>query len=423
MSDDVLVKVEGVSKKFCRSLKRSMWYGVQDVASELLGRQGGHDQLRKNEFWAVDDVSFELRRGECLGLIGPNGAGKSTLLKMLNGLIKPDKGRITMRGRVGALIELGAGFNPILTARENIYVNGSVLGFTKKEIDRKFDAIVDFAEIEEFIDTPVQSFSSGMKVRLGFAVAAQMEPDILLIDEVLAVGDVGFRMKCFNRILKLKNLGTVIVLVSHSMLDVHRVCSTAAVISPGKFCWFESVSRAVCLYEELSLIPNTVQPRFVASPARVGKVQLFDSLGRPCSEFSTDDDILIGVEVGVEEPIVGARLVISVDSASGPLSSIGSPASGFELRLERPQNLVVFRLHNLPLLVGSYPVSVSLSGEQRTEIFDQVIHAVTINVVGPEPEPFGYGFYHIMKLEHGWNQIFPESVKSGWETNLVKWFQ
>jgi len=134
MSDDVLVKVEGVSKKFCRSLKRSLWYGVQDVASEMLGREGHHDALRKNEFWAVNDVSFELKRGECLGLIGPNGAGKSTLLKMLNGLVKPDQGRITMRGRVGALIELGAGFNPILTARENVYVNGSVLGFTKKEI-------------------------------------------------------------------------------------------------------------------------------------------------------------------------------------------------------------------------------------------------------------------------------------------------
>ncbi len=199
MSDEVLVKVEGVSKKFCRSLKRSLWYGVQDVTSELIGRPGGHDELRKNEFWAVQDVSFELKRGECLGLIGPNGAGKSTLLKMLNGLVKPDRGRITMRGRIGALIELGAGFNPILTGRENIYVNGSVLGFTKKEIDRKFDAIADFAEIGEFIDTPVQNYSSGMRVRLGFAVAAQMEPDVFLIDEILAVGDVGFQNKVPKR--------------------------------------------------------------------------------------------------------------------------------------------------------------------------------------------------------------------------------
>ena len=192
MKNDVLVKVEGVSKKFCRNLKRSLWYGVKDISSELFGSTK-NSQLRPKEFWAVDDVSFELKRGECLGLIGHNGAGKSTLLKMLNGLIKPDKGKITMKGRIGALIELGAGFNPILTGRENIYNNGAVLGFSKKEIDAKFDAIIEFAEIDDFIDTPVQNYSSGMKVRLGFAVAAQMEPDVLIIDEVLAVGDVGFR--------------------------------------------------------------------------------------------------------------------------------------------------------------------------------------------------------------------------------------
>ncbi|MGH6820931.1 MAG: ABC transporter ATP-binding protein, partial [Methylocella sp.] len=188
MTDEVLVKAEGVSKKFCCSLKRSLWYGVQDVATEVLGREGNHAELRKNEFWAVQDVSFELKRGECLGLIGPNGAGKSTLLRMLNGLIRPDKGRITMKGRIGALIDLGLGFNPILTGRENVYINGSLLGFSKKEIDHKFDAIVDFAEIGEFIHTPVQNYSSGMKLRLGFAVCAQMEPDVLIIDEVLAVG-------------------------------------------------------------------------------------------------------------------------------------------------------------------------------------------------------------------------------------------
>ena len=180
--------------------------------------------LRPGEFWAVSDVSFELKRGECLGLIGDNGAGKTTLLKMLNGLIKPDQGRIEMRGRVGALIALGAGFNPILTGRENIYVNGSVLGLTKKEIDAKFDEIVDFSGMEEFIDTPVQSYSSGMQVRLGFAVATAIEPNILLIDEVLAVGDMAFRIKCYNRIGRLqKNAATI--LVTHDMSYLSTVCN------------------------------------------------------------------------------------------------------------------------------------------------------------------------------------------------------
>lgn len=250
MESEVLVKVENVSKKFCRDLKRSLWYGVKDISSELFGAKK-NGQLRPKEFWAVDDVSFELRRGECLGLIGHNGAGKSTLLKMLNGLIKPDKGRITMKGRIGALIELGAGFNPILTGRENIYNNGAVLGFSKKEIDAKFDAIVDFAEIGEFIDTPVQNYSSGMKVRLGFAVAAQMEPDVLIIDEVLAVGDLGFRIKCFNEIYKIIEKAAVI-LVSHSMPQVAQVCRTGMVMNNGKTL-FEpgKVSDAIVCYYNL----------------------------------------------------------------------------------------------------------------------------------------------------------------------------
>jgi len=227
-----LITVENVSKKFCRDLKKSLWYAVKDIAGEITGRGNARDELRSGEFWSVNDVSFELRRGECLGLIGPNGAGKSTLLKMLNGLIKPDRGRIRMRGRVGALIELGAGFNPILTGIENIYVNGAVLGFTKEEINKKLDSIIDFSELKDFIETPVQNYSSGMKVRLGFAVAAQMEPDILIVDEVLAVGDIGFRTKCFNAMNEIAK-NAAVILVSHSMPDVARVANHIFVIDRG----------------------------------------------------------------------------------------------------------------------------------------------------------------------------------------------
>ena len=224
---DTLIKVEHVSKKFCLSLKKSLWYGLKDMGKELLGLpQGNSGQLRPKEFWAVNDVSFEVKRGECLGLIGRNGAGKTTLLKMLNGLIKPDAGRIEMRGRVGALIALGAGFNPVLTGRENIYVNASVLGIPKKEVDRKLDEIIGFAEIGDFIDTPVQHYSSGMTVRLGFAVASSLEPDILLLDEVLAVGDLGFRYKCFRRIGELMKRAAV-VFVSHDMASVASICKHA----------------------------------------------------------------------------------------------------------------------------------------------------------------------------------------------------
>jgi ABC-type polysaccharide/polyol phosphate transport system ATPase subunit len=269
---EVLVKAEGVSKKFCRSLKRSLWYGVQDICADLnpfrgngspakvrslLDREASHfpntngttesrsvfntsmtgdgrNGLRRDEFWAVNDVSFELKRGECLGLIGRNGAGKTTLLKMLNGLIKPDHGRIEMRGRVGALIALGAGFNPILTGRENIYVNGAVLGLTKREIDEKIDEMIDFAEIQEFIDAPVQSYSSGMQVRLGFAVATALNPDVLLLDEVLAVGDISFQAKCLNTLSKFRKKGTAFILVSHNLHHIARYADQLLVLDRGR---------------------------------------------------------------------------------------------------------------------------------------------------------------------------------------------
>lgn len=230
--NEVLVEVKGLGKKFCKDLKTSLWYGVKDLVSGVRGSQQAA-LLRPKEFWAVKDVSFQLRRGECLGLIGHNGAGKSTLLKILNGLINPDTGSVTMRGRVGALIELGAGFNPILSGRENIYNNGAILGFSRKEIDSKLADIIAFAELEEFIDMPVQHYSSGMKVRLGFAVAAEMEPDVLIIDEVLAVGDINFKTKCLNRIGEL--LPTcVTIFVSHAMPQIARTSSRVFLMSKGK---------------------------------------------------------------------------------------------------------------------------------------------------------------------------------------------
>ena len=237
--DDILVRVENVGKIFCRDLKKSLFYGVRDGLGDLLPSCGrkydseGNPILRKSEFWANEEISFELRRGECLGLMGHNGAGKTTLLKMLNGLIKPDTGRIEMRGRVGALIALGAGFNPILTGRENVYVAGSVLGLTKKEIDEKYDEIVEFSELKEFINTPVQNYSSGMQVRLGFAVASSLDPDILLLDEVLAVGDMTFVIKCMNRVRNIMRRSAVI-LVSHRPQQVSNFCSKIMLLEKGQ---------------------------------------------------------------------------------------------------------------------------------------------------------------------------------------------
>lgn len=304
MESEILIQAEEVSKKFCRNLKRSLWYGVQDISTELMG-QNKKTGLRRDEFWAVQDVNFELRRGECLGLIGHNGAGKSTLLKMLNGLIKPDKGKITMRGRVGALIELGTGFNPILTGRENIYNNGAVLGFTQKEINERFDAIVAFAEIGDFLDTPVQNYSSGMKVRLGFAIASQMDPDILLIDEVLAVGDVSFVLKCFNKMDSLLQ-STSIILVSHNIPQIARMSTNLVLMKEGKTLYNNSdVSEGINLY--YSMLNKQLGNYLGSDSASLEEVWITsgDKSSRSGDEIFVNygEELAINIKIKINHPI------------------------------------------------------------------------------------------------------------------------
>ena len=256
LDDEVLIKVDNVSKKFCRDFKKSLWYGLKDTAGDIFSPSGqnptDHDDatLRPSEFWANQSISFEVKRGECLGLIGHNGAGKTTLLKMLNGLMKPDTGSIEMRGKIGALIALGAGFNPILTGRENIYVNGSILGLHKKEIEAKLDEIIDFAEIEDAIDAPVRTYSSGMQVRLGFAVASSFKPDVLLLDEVLAVGDRAFRQKCLDRIGEIID-STAVIFVSHQAELLAHICTGGVVMQAGKVYYSGTITEALIEYDRV----------------------------------------------------------------------------------------------------------------------------------------------------------------------------
>ncbi|OUL36822.1 ABC transporter ATP-binding protein [Nostoc sp. T09] len=253
---EIVLSVNGVSKKFCRDLKRSLMYGVQDITSELLGLREKSDKLRTKEFWALDNVSFELRRGEALGLVGKNGSGKSTLLRIIAGLIKPDTGFVEVNGRVAPLIALGAGFNPILTGRENIYANMSILGLSTKEIDERFDEVVDFAEIGDAIDAPVQSYSSGMAARLGFACAIHVNPEILLIDEVLAVGDIKFRVKCYRYLAKLREQGTTFILVSHDPNAILGVCKSSIYLSQGNVIAVGDTSSIMNRYEEDLFMKN-----------------------------------------------------------------------------------------------------------------------------------------------------------------------
>lgn len=249
MTDEALC-LESVSKKYCRSIRHTMTYGLADMFRSLTVRKESPGHLRKGEFWAVKNASFKVNRGECLGLIGPNGSGKSTLLKMLNGIFMPDTGKIRVRGRVGALIEVGAGFHPLLTGRENIYVSGSILGMSRRELDDKLDAIIDFADIGDFIDSPVKHYSSGMFVRLGFAIASQLKPQILLIDEVLAVGDINFQIKCMNHVNELINNGSSVVVVSHNLYHIQRMCEKCILLESGVIEEYGPASDVVGIYEQ-----------------------------------------------------------------------------------------------------------------------------------------------------------------------------
>lgn len=257
---EVILSVNGVSKKFCRDLKRSLLYGVQDIASEVLGLREESDKLRPKEFWALKDVSFQLRRGEALGLVGKNGSGKSTLLRIIAGLINPDGGSVEVKGRVAPLIALGAGFNPILTGRENIYANMSILGLSKKEIDERFDEVVEFAEIGDAIDAPVQTYSSGMAARLGFASAIHTEPEILLIDEVLAVGDIKFRAKCHRRLHQLRQNGTSFILVSHNTQAILNVCEFSVYLLKGQLITSGNTEEVMNCYEKDLFFKETQIP-------------------------------------------------------------------------------------------------------------------------------------------------------------------
>jgi homopolymeric O-antigen transport system ATP-binding protein len=260
MNTSSLVEARAISKKYCRDLKKSLWYGLCDIGKEVSGRIQNAEQLRTGEFWALQNVSFSLNPGDALGLLGRNGAGKTSLLRVLNGVMRPDLGFARVRGEVAPLIELGAGFSPILTGRENIYVNAAILGVSGKVVNGIIDAIVDFAEISDFIDMPVQSYSEGMKARLGFSVAAHLNPAVMLVDEVLAVGDMGFQRKCLKRISHYVSQGGILVFVSHNMHLIQSICQRSLVLDGGQVVFDGPTATAVERYARLNEASKVSSP-------------------------------------------------------------------------------------------------------------------------------------------------------------------
>ena len=270
-------------------------------------------------FWALRDVSFEIKRGEVVGIIGRNGAGKSTLLKVLSRITEPTSGRVVMRGRVSSLLEVGTGFHPELSGRENIYMNGTILGMTKREIDRKFDEIVDFSGVEKFLDTPVKRYSSGMKVRLAFSVAAHLEPEILVIDEVLAVGDVEFQKKCLGKMHDVAGSGKTILFVSHNTGAVNALCGRCAYIKNGELEAVGETRKIVDLYLQHG---NTGQSHFSTSDLgdsriKVSRVSIAKKKGRCDGLFEDKDDLVLRIEYELLKPVSGMRFNMHMLTSDG----------------------------------------------------------------------------------------------------------
>jgi lipopolysaccharide transport system ATP-binding protein len=328
MSDDVVIRVEGLGKKYLvgQQAERERYTALRDVVArgaKGLWRKAANMARGRalvagdtvEEFWALKDVSFEVKRGEVLGIIGRNGAGKSTLLKILSRITEPSEGRVTIKGRVASLLEVGTGFHPELTGRENIYLNGAILGMTRAEIRKKFDEIVAFAEVEKFLDTPVKRYSSGMYVRLAFAVAAHLEPEILVVDEVLAVGDAEFQKKCLGKMDEVAGSGRTVLFVSHNMPAISRLSTSVLALGIGKIDYFGiDVSYAVRLH-----LAPTVSQKYQRIPKQSHRPMLFKLMELTIVGIDEQSSSLALVDV--REPI-SVRIVGHI-SSNAPNFDIG----------------------------------------------------------------------------------------------------
>ncbi len=380
---EVVISVNNVSKKFCRDLKKSLLYGVQDIATELVGGNRRSDTLRSKEFWALQDVNFQLRRGEALGLVGSNGAGKSTLLRIISGLIKPDTGSVKVKGRLAPLIALGAGFNPILTGRENIYANMSILGLSTQEIEEKFADVIDFAGIGDAIDSPVQTYSSGMAARLGFACAVHIEPDILLIDEVLAVGDIKFKMKCHNRLASLREKGTAFVLVSHNQYNILNVCESSLYLSKGKLILAGETETVIRKYEEDLCLSGTAKaeglmtlpekPESESLGLDILSICFKDAQGNLLPNLTTGEPAYLAVECKAHKHIENVNLgflLSTLSEGESRMLTITSASDNEFLEVFPGKVEIQMQMPNCGLVPGVYSANIYL--KQGVRSFDKI---------------------------------------------------
>lgn len=316
-----VIEISNLGKRYRIGAQKESYLSLRDEIARCFSPSARRARSARTELWALRDVSFDVEDGEAVGIIGRNGAGKSTLLKILSRITPPTEGKVTMRGRVASLLEVGTGFHPELTGRENVYLNGAILGMTRGEIARKFDEIVAFAEVEKFLDTPVKRYSSGMFVRLAFAVAAHLEPEILLVDEVLSVGDSEFQTKCLGKMSEAARSGRTVIFVSHNMAAVSRLCEKGVVLDGGRIAHLGTAESALKHYMD-AIRRSEERPESGldemtghGNGARFLRVRAVGSNGSPADTFFIGDRVQFAMDVLFEKPVRSAHLGFIIRSA------------------------------------------------------------------------------------------------------------
>jgi lipopolysaccharide transport system ATP-binding protein len=415
------IRVDGLSKKYLigatkgappRQLREAISEGAKGLLNRLTGQskngRPGTNESSDREFWALKDVSFEVQAGEVVGVIGHNGAGKSTLLKILSRITEPTTGRAEVRGRMGSLLEVGTGFHPELTGRENIYMNGSILGMSRREITQKFDEVVAFSEIERFLDTPVKRYSSGMYVRLAFAVAAHLEPEILIVDEVLAVGDVQFQKKCLGKMGDLTHTGRTIIFVSHNMSAIQNLCTRAIFLQNGTVVTQGNVHACVQAYlGESRKVDGTGTVdldcseivRHGTAEARFSQIDLMDTGGAATGTFQFGQPMRVRLTIRAKVPIRGVILGFSFVASDGTEIQ-GTTAHDSDLECDLCLGLNKYECIVNPQVLTPGKYSIRAAIFRREECYDYIHELICFSIdasrakcgTGPKNHYVGYTY-------------------------------
>ena len=399
------VVVEGVSKRFRLTLDRPLslkeaWTGLRPGSGRPFRR------VRSEPFWALQDISLEVPRGSMYGLVGRNGSGKSTLLRVMAGIYRPTEGRVEIKGRTSALLELGAGFHPALSGRENIYLNASVLGVPKAQIDDRVEQIVEFAGLEEFIDSPVKIYSSGMYVRLGFAVAVHVDPEILIVDEVVAVGDEEFQLRCFSHLESLRSQGVTIVLVSHDLGMMRANCDQLAWLNRGALAAVGDPQEVINAYLDTIDTEGAAsvghRPRSDSegdTPLRITNLEFFDEAGHRPKSFASGDPLVVRIHYSASQPIEDPVFSLGFYDhnnlhLAGPRSHVG----GFRPGKVDGEGWVEFRLGRIPFRSGAFHVNAAVQDSDASFLYDRRAREFWLQISG-EPDPQANG---LLNLEGDW---------------------